>query len=301
MSPKSTALPARLSLLAAAALFSTGGAAIKASSWSAFQVASIRSLIAAVALLVALPATRRGWTRRTFLAALAFGATMVFFVLSNKLTTSANAIFLQSTAPLYLLLLGPFLLDEPIRPRDFGYIAALGLGLSFFFLEGNAATAIASNPELGNLLALVSGVCWAFTLVAFRWIEGEKERPGRTKTSSQSVLIAGNLFAFLACLPMAMPFPAPAAKDVATILYLGIVQIGLAYFFFARGIRHVPALEASLLLLFEPVLNPVWAWLVHGERPGPWAIAGAAILLATITLRSATTTKEMPAAQASPD
>ena len=300
MSPKpSPALSARLSLLAAAALFSTGGAAIKTSSWNAYQVASIRSLIAVVALLLAIPATRRGWTRRTFLAALAFGATMILFVLSNKLTTSANAIFLQSTAPLYLLLLGPFLLDEPIRPRDFAYIAALGLGLSFFFIEGNAATAIASNPKLGNLLALASGVCWALTLVAFRWIEGEKEVPGRTKTSSQSVLIAGNLVAFLACLPMASPFPALRAADVGTILYLGVIQIGLAYLFFARGIPHVPALEASLLLLFEPVLNPVWAWLVHGERPGPWAIAGAAILLATIALRSATTKETPPAV--SPD
>ena len=129
---------------------------------------------------------------------------MVFFVLATKLTTAANAIFLQSTAPLYLLLLGPLLLDEPIRPRDFGFIAAFAAGLSLFFVDANQATAIATNPKLGNLLALASGVCWALTLVVFRWIEQKNKGAGK-ETSPQSALVAGNIVAFVVCLPMALP------------------------------------------------------------------------------------------------
>jgi drug/metabolite transporter (DMT)-like permease len=292
----------RLSLVAAAALFSTGGAAIKASSWNAFQVASFRSLVAAIAVALVIPGARRGWTRRTWVAAAAYGATMISFVLATKLTTSANAIFLQSTAPLYLLLLGPLLLDEKFVARDLAFIAAMGLGLALFFLDANEATAIAANPRLGNLLALGSGICWALTLVAFRWLE-RRESGAYRESSPQSALVGGNVIAFLACLPFALPAPAFTAADVGTILYLGLVQIGLAYLFFIRGIRRVPALEASLLLLLEPVLNPVWAWLVHGERPGRWALLGAAILLATIALRSALTSRgpTVAAASASPD
>jgi drug/metabolite transporter (DMT)-like permease len=291
-------------LVAAAALFSTGGAAIKAVSWNAFQVACARSLVAALAVAIALPTSRRGWTRRTWLAALAYGLTMIFFVLATKLTTAANAIFLQSTAPLYLLLLGPLLLDEPIRPRDFAFIAAFAAGLSLFFLDAQQATAIATNPRLGNLLALASGLCWAFTLVSFRWIEqGNRAAAsmGGVTTNPQSTLIAGNLIAFFVCLPLALPAPTFRATDVATIGYLGIVQIAMAYLFFLRGIRDVPALEASFYILLEPVLNPVFTWIFHGETPGRWAVAGATVLLATIAVRSVLSARESPPALASPD
>lgn len=295
------AVRARLALVVAAALFSTGGAAIKATSLDAYQVASFRSLVAAVALAFAIPAARKGWTRWTWIAALAYGGTMVFFVLATKNTTAANAIFLQSTAPLYVLLLGPLLLDEPIRPRDFAFIAAIAAGMALFFVDSTQVTAIAANPRLGNLLALASGVCWALTLVAFRFLE--KRNAGAVATTSpQSVLVAGNAVAFLACLPLALPVQTISARDVAAIGYLGIFQIGLAYLFFVRGIRHVSALEASLLILLEPVLNPLWAWLLHGERPGPWANLGALLLLTTMGIRAVMTAREEKStAVASPD
>jgi len=99
-------------------------------------------------------------------------------------------------------------------------------------------------------------------------------------------VVAGNLLVFAVCLPMALPVARFAAVDVAAISYLGVVQIGLAYVCMTRAMREVPALEASLLMLVEPVLNPVWAWLVHGERPSEWALAGGALILAATAMNT---------------
>lgn len=268
---------AELRVLAAAALFSSGGAAIKAASLTAWQVASFRSAVAAVALLILMPEARR-WPRpRVLLVGLAYAATMVLFVLGNKLTTAASTIFLQSTAPLYVLLLGPWLLKERVKPADLVYMAVLGLGLGTFFVGLDPASATAPNPWLGNLLALLSGVFWALTVMGLRAL-------GRGGSDwGPSAAICGNVFAALGCLPMALPVVSSRPVDWAVVIGLGIFQIGLAYVFLIRGLRQVTALEASLLLLLEPVLNPIWAWLVHGERPGGWSLAGGAvILLATV-------------------
>jgi len=278
----SNGVRARLALVAAAALFSTGGAAIKASSWNAFQVASIRSLVAAAALLIAIPATRRGWTRRTFVAALAFGSTMVFFVLANKLTTSANAIFLQSTAPLYLVVLGPWLLREVNRLRDVVFMAVMAVGLGFFFAGAVPPASTAPHPFEGNLVALLSGISWALTVAGMRWLGTS----GESHTAPIAAVVAGNMITCVICLPLALPAPALSAGDAAAVLYLGVFQIAAAYVCLTSGLRHIPALEASLLLLVEPVLNPLWAWLVHGERPGAWALWGGAIILAATAAKA---------------
>lgn len=268
----------RLKLLAAALLFSTGGAAIKACSLSSWGVASLRSGIAAVTLLAVLPETRRRWSAAPFLVGVAYAATLTFFVLANKLTTSANAIYLQSTAPLYLLLLGPWLLREPVRRRDVGFLAALAAGLALFFVGEEPGTRTAPAPLAGNLLALGSGVSWAFTLAGLRRLGGSPE-------ASAQALVAGNAIAFLVALPPALPIGITPA-DAALLLWLGPFQIALAYVLLRGGLREVPALEASLLLLVEPVFNPLWAFLFHGERPGPWAAAGAVVILAATVAQS---------------
>lgn len=262
--------------MAAAALFSTGGAAIKATSLNSWQVASFRSGIAALAVLLLVPAARRGWTWHTFPVAVAYAATMILFVVSNKLTTSANAIFLQDTAPVYVLLLSPFLLHERIRRGDLVFMALVGVGMALFFVGGEAPAATAPNPRLGNYLALASGVCWALTVMGMRWL-GQR---GGGEGSALPTVVAGNSLAFLACLPLALPVQSTGPVDWAVISYLGVFQIAAAYLLVAAGIKHVSALEASTLLLVEPALNPVWAWLVHGERPGPWSLAGGALILA---------------------
>jgi drug/metabolite transporter (DMT)-like permease len=270
---------ARLAVVAAAALFSTGGAAIKATSLTSWQVAGFRSGIAAAAVLLLVPASRRGWSWRTPVVGIAYAATLLLFVLANKLTTSANAIFLQSTAPLYLLLLGPLLLKEPIRRRDLGFMLAIGVGLACFFVGTEPPVRTAPDPVRGNILALASSVTWAFTLLGLRWLGSA----GGDEGGSFASVVAGNLIAFGVALPIALPVLHATPADWATLAYLGVIQIGLAYVLLTRGLRHVPAFEASILLLCEPVLNPVWSWLVHGERPGAWALGGgAAILGATL-------------------
>lgn len=279
--PAMTPGAARISVLLAALLFSTGGAAIKATSLGPWAVAGLRSAFAFVFLLVALPEARRRWNLGTLALGLSYGATMVLFVAGNKLTTAANTIFLQSTAPLYLLLAGPWLLGERVRRRDLGFMAALAAGMALFFAGEPPTSASAPNPALGNWIALASGVTWAGTIGGLRWMEKHGARGEAARA-----LAAGNLLAFLACLAALRPLPAVSGLDWTVVAYLGIFQIGLAYLFFTRGLRGLPALEVSLLVLIEPVLNPLWAWLLQGERPGGWAIAGGTLILAATAWRA---------------
>jgi DME family drug/metabolite transporter len=275
---------ARLQLAVAAVLFSTGGAAIKAAAFTPWQVAGLRSGIAAVAILLLSRRARQGWTPRVVLVGFAYAACLTLFVLANRLTTSANTIFLQSTAPLYLLVLSPWLLKEPIRRQDLGFMAVVGLGLALFFVSAEPPMASAPDPARGNLLALVSGVCWALTVCGLRWL-GAGESAGGGAGSAVAAVVSGNLTAFLVALPMALPLGPHAPVDWLVVLYLGVGQIAVAYLLVTAGLRHIPALEASLILLIEPVLNPVWAWLFQGERPGVWALVGGAVILGSTTVK----------------
>ncbi len=275
-----TALAPRLQVLAAAALFSTGGAIVKGIGLNGWQVASFRSAVAVLAFLVLLPDSRRRPTLRVLAVGAAYAATMVLFVQSTKLTTAASAIFLQATAPLYVLLLSPWVLRERIHLPDLLYMGALGLGLSTFFIGIDPVSATAPNPLLGNILAALSGLTWALTVMGLRAL-------GRGGNDwGPAAALWGSVFAFLFCLAPALPVEGSHATDWLGIAFLGLFQIALAYVFLIRGVRRVPALEASLLLLLEPVLNPIWAWLAHGERPGSWSLAGGALILAATVART---------------
>jgi drug/metabolite transporter (DMT)-like permease len=289
----SKAAKSRLFLFAAALLFSTGGAAIKACSLSSWQVAGFRSGIAALVLYVSIPGARRAWTGRTWLIGLAYAATMILFVLANKLTTSANAIFLQSTAPLYLLLLGPLVLREPIRKVDLAVISTVAAGAILLLRGTDAPFSTAPNPARGNLMALAAGVTWALTITGLRWMGKRSD----DADSSAATVIAGNLIAFAVCLPMALPVEHAALSDLTVLLYLGLFQISLAYVFLTRSLREVPGLEAATLLLIEPVFNPVWTWMIHGERPGASALVGGFLI---ITAALAGTVWRLKASQALP-
>ena len=271
---------ARLRLAAAALLFSTGGAAIKAAHFDAWQIAGFRSGVAALTLLLCLPAARRGWTWRAAVVGVAYAATLVLFVLANRLTTAANTIFLQSTGPLYLMLLGPWLLHEPIRRRDLVMMAAVGVGLVLFFVGAERPAVTAPDPARGNLLAMSSGVCWALTLAGLRWM-GRRSPDG----GGLAAVVIGNIIAFVGCLPLALPLGPHPVADWGTILYLGVVQIGLAYVLVTSALKELPVFEASLILLLEPAFNPLLAWLVHGEMPGGWALVGGAVILLATTAK----------------
>jgi len=271
-------------VLAAAALFSSGGAAIKAVHLTGWQVACFRSVIAALSLLVLVREVRRRPTPRVLVVGLAYASTMILFVLSTKLTTAAAAIYLQSTAPLYVLLLSPSLLKESIRARDIVYMVTLALGLGLFFVGVDPVSATAPNPPLGNLLALASGLTWALTVMGLRDLG---RRAGEESGSwAPASAFWGNVFAALACLPLALPVLASRPLDWVILGYLGFFQIAIAYLFLLRGLEKVRAFEASLLLLLEPVLNPLWAWLVHGERPGAGSLAGGAVIILATLVKS---------------
>ena len=265
---------ARLEVLLAAFLFSTGGAAIKATTFTSWQVASFRAGIAALMLLAFVPAARRvSW--RAMLVGVVQALTFVTFVAANKLTTAASAVFLQASAPLFLMLMGPWL-GERVRRRDAPFIAAIVLGLVLLFSGSPAPSATAPNTSLGNIVGAVSGLMWALTLAGLRW--AEQHRAAGQEVTAASATMWGNVLACVGCLPLALPVDAGAANWLVTI-YLGVFQVGLAYIFLTRGLGKLSAVEASLLLLLEPALNPLWAWLVHGEWPGMLASVGGGLIL----------------------
>ncbi|HWM86997.1 MAG TPA: EamA family transporter [Kofleriaceae bacterium] len=273
---------ARLSVLGAALLFSTGGAAIKGTAMTGFQVAGFRSGVAALAVALLLPAARRGFSVALLPAALAYAATLICFVTATKLTTAAAAIFLQSTAPIWVLLLGPALLGERIRPRDLPYVATAAIGLLLVFLGSRDPVATAPLPALGNAIALGSGLFYALLMISMRRIsraEGPRDR-------TLAAMVLGNALAFAICLPFSFPVEHATVRDAVSITYLGVVQIGVAYWLFAHGLRALSALEVSLLVLLEPVLNPLWTAAMHGERPSLLALAGGAVMLAAVAART---------------
>lgn len=275
-------LRARLAILGAAVLFSTGGAAIKATALTGWQVACLRSAVAAIAVFLMLPGARRGWGWKPLVVGVGYAATMILFVLANKLTTAANTIFLQATAPIYLVLIGPWFLKEPIRKQDVLFMAALGVGLACFFVGTESGSRTAPDPFTGNVLAALSGFCWALAVAGLRFMG----RTGGHAGGTGAAVIAGNTIAFLVCLPMALPFGHVSPADAAVIGFLGVFQIGVAYVLLTTGLQRVPALEASLLLLGEPVLNPLWAWLAHDERPRTGSLVGGAVIVVATVVKS---------------
>ncbi len=264
-------LRARLAILFAAVLWSTGGACIKYSTLSGWQLSAGRSFVAGLVLLALVKDARGRPSRQVLRVAAAYAATVVLFVLANKLTTSANAIFIQDSAPLWVMLLSPFLLGE--RPSRGELLAApvFILGLGLFFVDE-----LAPGHLKGNLLALCSGVAFALCIMGLRSLGEQGPR----------ALVWGNFLAAAVSAPFALSGPAPTASDLGVVLFLGVGQLGLSYWIFSWGLRKVRAVEASLLVLLEPVLNPLWAFLLSHERPGPWALVGGAVILAGTVWRT---------------
>lgn len=312
---------ARVDLIVAALLFSTGGVCIKLlDGLTALQRAGLRSLIAAVFLVVAWPQARRGYSPRSLLFSLFYAGTLACFVAANTWTTAANAIFLQSTAPLYVLLLSPLVLKEKVRGADLLYMGALAAGLLLCFGEElfergaeHAAVATAPRPFLGNVCGAASGLLWGCTIVGLRWFG---KRSGEGEAGAGASVVTGNLTCFLLCLLLATVGRSLAggggagagffhglihgpdaldARKIGVLLFLGVFQVGLAYVCITRGMARVPALQASLLLLVEPTFNPLWSFLVLRERPSPWSLSGGAVILAATILHGSLAPREAAA------
>jgi drug/metabolite transporter, DME family len=281
-----TATGARLRVFAAAACFSTGGALFKLTRLTGWQVAGFRALLAAGAVLVLLPEARRAWTWRAGLVGVAYACTTVLFVQANKLTTAASAVFLQDSSPVFILLLAPWLLKERPRREDLVFLSVAAVGMACLFGSGSAPQRTATNPAFGNTLAAVSALTFALTVMGYRWLAVSSAGGSGPSGAVAAAAVSGNVLAFLFCLPFALPLGAVRLADWAIVAWLGVVQLGAGYAVLARAVPYLPALEVSLLLLLEPVLNPIWTWMVHRERPGSWTVAGGAIILGATAVKS---------------
>ncbi|MEP7234145.1 MAG: DMT family transporter [Ignavibacteriota bacterium] len=278
-----------LYILIAALFWSTGGFFIKSISLDAFGISLWRSSLAAISLYIfyrinfskrqssEAPNPADWYSLRTLSTAFVYSALLVLFVLATKLTTSANAIFLQYTAPVYVLFFDPIISRTKLKLADvvavFITIAAMGL----FFIGQFDTTSVA-----GNLLALLSGLCFAAYSLLLKHEKTTEAMRWQSVIVGHLIIVA--VMAFLALSGNAVAIP-KTGGEIAMLAFLGIFQIGLPYALFTKGIHHVRALDALLLSMLEPVLNPIWVYFGVGETPSEYAIIGGAIILAIVIIR----------------
>lgn len=261
-----------LLVLAAALLWSTGGLFIKWTALSAYQLSFWRSLLAV--LTVAIFTRREGFGINgiTVVTSILYAGLLLLFVVATKLTTAANAIFLQYTAPIYVLVLEPLFYKEKFRRGDLLTVTACIAGMTLFFVGK-----LRPQDVSGNLTALASGLCFAFYILLLRHSRSQQ-------VNRASSVIYGNLLLVIALAPAGLAaIPIMTTHDVVAVSYLGIVQIGIAYTLFTLGMaRGVRSLDAGIVGYIEPVLNPVWVFLLLGERPSHWALVGGAIIISAV-------------------
>lgn len=255
---------------AAGVLWSMGGLLIKWVQWNPLAIAGARSAIATLVLLAFLRRPRFSWSYVQIGGAIAYAATVIMFVAATKLTTAANAILLQYTAPIYAALFGVWFLGERVTGRDWTIIAIVIGGMALFFFDR-----LTVGGLWGNVLALASGVTYAATAIFLR-----KQKDG---SPLESVLL-GNVLTALIGLPF-MFQGAPGGSTWIGLILLGVFQLGLSYVLYSAALKRIAVLEAVLITVIEPILNPLWVFLVIGETPGQWAILGGLIVLAAITGR----------------
>jgi drug/metabolite transporter (DMT)-like permease len=253
-----------------ALLWSLAGLFIKFVDWNPFAISFGRSAIAAVFLLALIRKPRFTFSAAQICAALAYSATMLLFIYANKATTSANAILLQYGEPVYVAIIGAFLLKERPRAEHLVAFVFVAVGMGLFFAGG-----LGGGSFAGNAAAVAAGLTFAIYVIFMR-----KQKDGSPIESALLAHLITAAIAFIGCLF----FPAPKidAKSLAAIAGLGVLQIGLASVLFSVGIKRVTALDSSLIGVLEPVLNPLWVFLATREAPGPNALAGGALIIVAV-------------------
>lgn len=233
-------------------------------------IAGVRSAIASVVFLLVLGKPKINGSAAQIGAAVSYAGTVIFFVIATKATTAANAIFLQYTAPIYVALLSSWLLKEKPRILDWVTVFVVIGGMTLFFLDN-----LSTSGVMGNIIAVASGFCFALQVIFLRM-----QKDG----SPWESVFLGNILTAIIGLPF-LSIVWPSATGWVDLLILGVVQLGIPYILYAKAIKHTTALEAILIPVIEPILNPLWVFLLLGERPGPWSIVGGFIVLAAITIR----------------
>jgi len=263
---------AMLQMALCAALWSIAGIFIKLIPWNAMVIAGFRSLIAGLVLLVYIKAS--GWrvvvNRQSLISSVFLALTFICFVLANKLTTAANAIVLEFTAPVFIVIISAAVYHQRFARADLVTVLVTMFGISLFFLDQLSAGRLA-----GNLIAIFAGLCMAFLYILVGKCDEETRMSG---------ILLGHVLTALIGVPFAFFTPVQlTARPVLSILTLGVVQLGLPYVLYGRALKHCSPLMCSLIGAVEPLLNPVWVFLFDGERPGLWALVGGVIVIGTVT------------------
>jgi drug/metabolite transporter (DMT)-like permease len=264
----------------AATLWSTNGLFIKIIDLGPLTIVGVRSAIAAIMMLALFnKKIRFTWSFAQVAGALAYAATVILFVSATKLTTAANAILLHYTAPVFTALLGAWLLKEKVIRFDWAIIGVVIGGMVLFFFDQ-----FTPGGLWGNIMAIISAVTVAFMILFLR-----QQKSG----SPLETIILGNIIAVVVCLPFIIQEP-PTPADWLPLLYMGIFQIGISFVLFCSAIKFVTALDAVLIQTIEPLLNPIWVFLVIGEVPGKWAMIGGICVLTAVTIRNIYSNKKAP-------
>lgn len=275
-----------LFILCAALFWSTGGYFIKSLSLDAFGISLWRSSFAALTLYLFYRANFKSqlkniasewYSLRTLTTAVVYAALLILFVMATKLTTSANAIFLQFTAPIYVLFFEPVFSKTKLKLADIVAVLITIAAMGLFFIGQFETTSV-----IGNILALISGVCFAaYTLL----LKHDKT----TEAMRWQSVIVGHLIIIAMMIILTLNGSAIAEPkdmtEVGMLVFLGVMQIGVPYALFTKGIHHVRALDALLISMLEPVLNPIWVFLGVHETPSEYAIIGGAIILTVVIIR----------------
>ncbi len=264
---------ATLEMLLCAALWSIAGILMKLVPWNGFAVAGVRSLIAGITIYLCM--RRMGFryilNRRTLTAGFFSGCTYLCFAVANKLTTSANAIVLQFTAPIFIILYSALFFHKKIRRADLAVVLATLAGIALFFLDQ-----LRPGYILGNFVAIAAGMFMAGMYVAVGEIEEEERFSGILNGQALTALVGLPFFLF--------SHPAITPTSITAILILGVFQLGLAYVLYVKASKYCPPLACCLLGALEPLLNPVWVFLFDGERPGLFALIGSVVVIVSITV-----------------
>lgn len=263
-----------LFVVATALLWSTGGLFIKWTSLSGLALSCFRSFFALITVAIVTRRQGFGLNSLTAAAALLYSVVVILFVMATKETTAANAIFLQYTAPVYMLILEPVVYKEKFRARDLITVMVCIGGMALFFVGQ-----LRPQDVTGNLMALASGLFFALYFLLMR-------HPRAREVNRASSVIYGNLLVVFICAPWGLPEVSEITRhDLLSVMYLGVIQLGLSYVLFTIGMsRGVRSLDAGIICYIEPVLNPVWVFLVLRERPSRWALIGGAVIITAVII-----------------
>ncbi len=267
-------------LLGAAFLWSTGGFLIKLVDLSSFQIAGLRSLITASMLLVVIKKPTLKFSLNKILGAIAYASMSIFYISATKMTTAANAIMLQYTAPIYIAIFGGWMLRERATKKDWVTILFVIFGMVLFFFDD-----IGGGMLKGNIIAIFSGVALAFNTIFMR--RQKDENPLEN-------VFWGCILTFIVTSPFSFT-KMPDTKSIVGLFLLGIFQLGVSYILYSKAIKKVPALEATFISLVEPILSPIWVFLAVGEIPGFFSVIGGIIVLTAITINCLTFRRQINA------